>query len=142
MTKKIENIIHTESEQKYNMLYNGDDIQLATICLKNNLLNKYPIQSLCLNCSVKSDFLNICLIEIKEEYRRQGFGTKVLEEISDFCDKHKLKSFIKPDSSFGTDIDALIKLYRKFGFDKIKGVANNTMIRKPHIFTKLNHGVI
>jgi GNAT superfamily N-acetyltransferase len=129
LIRKRENIISNTEICKIN---NGaDDIISATINFENRILNKYPLQLFRLSSSATSRIITICIIEIKDEYKNQGFGTRIMEEICNFCDEHKLKSYIKPDPNFGTDIKVLEKFYSKFGFSKIKGSKSNIMVRKP-----------
>lgn len=57
-------------------------------------------------------------IQIDPEFRRQGLSKNVLDELVRWADKTNTVIVGDPDDMFKTPLDALYKLYEKFGFEK------------------------
>ena len=87
--------------------------------LVNNLMNdleaRYNI-SLYLSYDKHSDSIIISKIVAGE--KSKGIGTKVMEEIIDFADRHDLSIALTPSPDFGGSVKRLEKFYKRFGFKK------------------------
>lgn len=99
--------------------------------LLDELRSKYGVD-LYVYYSSLQHVLIISSIIVPKEKRNRGIGTKVMEEICDFADKHKLNILLTPTSEFGGNKRRLIQFYKSFGFEKNKDYRyRESMIRKP-----------
>jgi GNAT superfamily N-acetyltransferase len=81
-----------------------------------------------------SDGIFISDIYIKEQFRRQGWGSKIMKEIVDFADKKNMPISLIPVAD-GIPTHKLIKFYKQFGFIENAGNAlfdDMSMYRLPH----------
>lgn len=77
-------------------------------------------------------------IIIKDEYKGEGFGSKVMQDLVDYADQNKKIVALTPASDFGGSKDRLIQFYKRFGFKHNKGVHKSfefreAMIRYPRL---------
>lgn len=56
------------------------------------------------------------VIVVKEEYRRQGYGSRAMQAICDLCDETETLLVLYPSHEFGTPKSVLNKFYSDFGF--------------------------
>lgn len=76
-------------------------------------------------------------IEVDKELRKQGFGTKAMEEITRYADAKGKRVMLSPSTDFGaTSVKRLKDFYKRFGFVENKGAnkdftTKETMIREP-----------
>ena len=56
------------------------------------------------------------VIVVKEEYRRQGYGSRAMQAICELCDETEALLVLYPSNEFGTPKSVLNKFYRGFGF--------------------------
>ena len=59
---------------------------------------------------------SLFLMDIKALKDTPGLGTKGMMELISFADKHKLPTWLLASSSYGSDLDRLVKFYERFGF--------------------------
>ena len=86
--------------------------------------------------------LKLSRIIIKPEFRSEGIGTKIMNDLVNYADKNKQIIALTPSSDFGGSKNRLIQFYKSFGFKSNKGVHINfeftdTMIRYP----KMNENI-
>ena len=76
-------------------------------------------------------------IIVPKEKRKQGIGTKVMQEIVKYADQHNFRIRLTPDNSIGgTSVSRLKSFYKRFDFVENKGRNKNfrfneTMYRNP-----------
>lgn len=83
--------------------------------------------------------IDLSYIIIKKEARKSGVGSKIIQELCDFADKHNVTIILKlaHKEKGGTTSQArLMKFYKRFGFVENKGRNKNwdfmdTMYRLP-----------
>ena len=83
------------------------------------------------------DNIELSMIKLKDDVKRQGIGSKIMNYLCDYADKHNKIIHLTPDPSMGTNLNTLKSFYMKHGFNFNKGVHKdyrfrNTMIRHPH----------
>jgi GNAT superfamily N-acetyltransferase len=61
-------------------------------------------------------YIIIDLLQIAHKQRRQGKGTKILNQVISFAQKHGKDILLLVDETFGTPKDVLFNFYSKFGF--------------------------
>lgn len=105
--------------------------------LSNEIKSKYGLTHLRLE--KKDNDLIIDMIEVPKDKRKQGIGTKVLEEICEYADKNGLRILlttgVKDPYHGTTSMERLKKFYKRFGFVENKGrykdfTTTNNMIRE------------
>lgn len=79
---------------------------------------------------VYDDFKTIHLTFIKTWVQRQGYGTKIMEFLTNIADKYGYTMKLTIDSRFGTPKKVLRKFYGKFGFVQSSN-DKDKYIRKP-----------
>lgn len=62
------------------------------------------------------DEAEIAIIAVKRKFRRQGLGTKILQEISAFAKERGIK---KIHLEVRSENEAAVHLYRSFGFEEV-----------------------
>jgi len=83
------------------------------------------------------DNIELSMIKLKDDVKRQGIGTKIMNYLCDYADKQNKIIHLTPDPSMGTNINTLKSFYMKHGFNFNKGVHKDyrfrsTMIRYPN----------
>jgi len=68
-----------------------------------------------------SKSIKIPRIIVKEEYRNEGIGSKIMNDIVDYADKTVKIITLTPSSDFGGNKNRLIQFYKKFGFKLNRG---------------------
>lgn len=101
--------------------------------LTERLQEEYPVS---LWTSTKSyDDTNAFIISeiiVNKDRRKEGIGTKVMEEFCKFADDTKSLILLTPDNTWGSSITRLNKFYRRFDFKKNKDSRFfESMMRKP-----------
>jgi GNAT superfamily N-acetyltransferase len=85
---------------------------------KEYLEKKYPtfiILELDTNVR-KQQYVILGLFEVLENNRNKGFGTSIMYELIDFSNKNKIPIALTPTHFFNSNVERLIKFYKKFGF--------------------------
>lgn len=82
--------------------------------------------------------LRLSKIIIKPEYRNEGIGSKIMNDLIEYADKNKQIIVLTPSSDFGGNKNKLIQFYKKFDFKHNKGYHKNfefmdAMIRYPKL---------
>jgi GNAT superfamily N-acetyltransferase len=88
--------------------------------LNSYLREKYP-QIEFVWISGNSEKIFISQINIKKEFRNQGFGSKIMTDLIQYADKTKSTLYLTPDDSLGSSHARLVKFYKRFGFVPNKG---------------------
>lgn len=84
------------------------------------LQNKYNVK---LWLSTQGGYLILNELVVPSENRREGIGTQVMQELTEYADLHQLPTALTPASIGGdyTPPKILVKFYKKFGFLPNKG---------------------
>lgn len=79
----------------------------------------------------REKLLILLKILVPEDDRKQGLGTQVMTELTQFADEHGLRMALTPATDFGATSRArLERFYRRFGFEKNKDYAiSESMLR-------------
>jgi predicted GNAT family acetyltransferase len=82
--------------------------------------------------------LKLSRIIIKPEFRGEGVGSKIMEDLVNYADQNKQMIVLTPSSDFGGNKNRLVQFYKRFGFKPNKGQYKNfefmdSMIRYPHM---------
>lgn len=75
-------------------------------------------------------------IVVPEDKRGQGIGSRVLEDLTDWADRHNIVLGATPSDAYGGDVGDLERFYRSFGFVDNDGEhktyhLQETMVRYP-----------
>jgi len=105
--------------------------------VENEIKNKYEgyLESFDLYENIYSIILN--KIIINKEFRKDGYGSKVMNDLINYADKEEKVIVLTPSTDFGgTSVNRLIQFYKKFGFKMNKGINKDfkfkdLMIRQP-----------
>ena len=97
-----EDNLHPELSEEYG---------LSELILKRDDSQKKVFHT---NCMV----IELVSIQVKPALRNRGIASYVLGELSLWADDNNIVLVGDPDDMFKTPLDALYKLYRKFGFEK------------------------
>jgi len=94
-----------------------------------------------------SKSLKLARIIIKDEFKDQGIGSKIMSDLINYADSNKKIITLTPSSDFGGNKNRLIQFYKRFGFKPNKGVHKSyeymdTMIRWPKISESLSKSMI
>ena len=110
---------------------NNETVRVVFSEAKDSLLNeiehitdiesKYPI-----SINVKYHISDVPAIYIQsiivdKDKRREGIGSKAMQDIIDWADKKHVIITLTPENTFGTPVSVLEKFYKRFGFVKNKG---------------------
>lgn len=76
---------------------------------------------------------NIVISKIESHTKNAGNGTKAMQKIIDYADKHGITLVLTPDGSFGGNIKRLESFYRRFGFVPNKGRTRDFLTRESMI---------
>lgn len=79
----------------------------------NFLFDKYGVE---VNLVERESDLYLASLKVMEGERGAGLAKKALKEISEYADKKHKDINLTPTEHFGSDINKLKKLYKKFGF--------------------------
>jgi GNAT superfamily N-acetyltransferase len=129
------------------ILLENDDVDIQkmkseTESFRQSLKSKYPqLQNLFFFLiTSQPDVLEISELRVKEEFRRQGIGAKVMQEIVDFADDHNLIVVLHPSPDSIRYKKKLEKFYKQFGFEwnkgrkmdfRLSGLFGYNMVRRP-----------
>jgi predicted GNAT family N-acyltransferase len=94
-----------------------------------------------------SKSLKLTRIIIKDEFKDQGIGSKIMSDLINYADSNKKIITLTPSSDFGGNKNRLMQFYKRFGFKPNKGVHKSyeymdTMIRWPKISESLSKSII
>ncbi len=94
-----------------------------------------------------SKSLKLARIIIKDEFKDQGIGSKIMSDLINYADSNKKIITLTPSSDFGGNKNRLIQFYKRFGFKPNKGVHKSyeymdTMIRWSKISESLSKSII
>lgn len=78
--------------------------------------NKFTTRNVYLEVSESDTFIYLLFIEVKDKVRGKGFGTNAINKIINYANKKKKPIILTATDAVGTDINKLIKYYKKFGF--------------------------
>lgn len=67
--------------------------------------------------SSKREYWVITRINVMEQFRGQGYGTRILEDILRDADAENVTLFLEPAASGGLSQEELIEWYKRHGFD-------------------------
>jgi GNAT superfamily N-acetyltransferase len=82
-------------------------------------------------------YIYLVTIKIKQRYRNQGYGRKVMNSIVRFADKHNEAIILFATNMFGSELTRLYKFYRGFGFFLRRKDNDGKMIRYPKKHKKI-----
>lgn len=82
--------------------------------------------------------ISVSLIVVKKEFRGQGIGRKIFNDLIEYSELIGKPIVLSPDSSFGTSKTSLINFYKSLGFVINKGknkdfTISDLMYRKPKV---------
>lgn len=92
----------------------------------DKIKNKYISNIEIYNVYEFNDKISIDLIKVKD--KNKGTGSNIMKDLCSYADKSNKTIILTPSDEFGSDKNALIKFYKKFGFvendgdDKIFGI--------------------
>lgn len=91
-----------------------------------------------LNIYENSTSIKLDRIIINPEFREQGIGKKIMNDLIQYADHNKQIIVLTPASDFGGNKNRLIQFYKSFGFKHNKGVYKayeftDSMIRYPKL---------
>jgi predicted GNAT family N-acyltransferase len=94
-----------------------------------------------------SKSLKLARIIIKDEFKDQGIGSKIMNDLINYADNNKKIITLTPSSDFGGNKNRLIQFYKRFGFKPNKGVHKSyeymdTMIRWPKMSESSSKSII
>lgn len=140
---ELQNIVHLNADQILKLTQMLQDIKLVedidipglveeAFKLKKELESKFDLEKT--NVYEFTDKISIDLIVVKD--KNNGTGTKVMEYVCKYADKHNKIIILSPSSDFGGNKNKLIKFYKKFNFVENKGKNKDyeifeTMYRTP-----------
>lgn len=96
--------------------------------------------NLTLDVSEKGDDITLSRIIVPKESRKQGIGSKAMQELIDYADANNKRILLTPSTDFGaTSTERLKEFYKEFGFVENKGknkdfTTKETMYREPSGF--------
>ena len=99
------------------------------------LENEFPIE---LELYDHGKFLSLDKIVVPGGMRGKGIGSEVLTKIGEHADKEGKRIFLTPSTSYGgTSTNRLLNFYQRFGFEKVKDIADKAvskdiLVRHPH----------
>lgn len=72
--------------------------------------------------NVKWKILHLSRLEVRKDLRKQGLGTKAMQDLVDLADQFGLMITLSPAKEFGaTSVERLRRFYRRFGFVRNRG---------------------
>lgn len=80
------------------------------------LENKYEKLGCAVDVTIMRGYLYLSSIKVTN--KREGFGTKIMNELTSIADEYNLIITLTPSNSFGSSLTRLIKFYKRFGFRK------------------------
>lgn len=117
-------------------------LEKETDKFRKSLIQKYPeLDYLDFNINFDQTVLDLNNIRIKEEFRNKGIGTKIIQEIKSFADRHKLIIRLSPEPDFRKK-KKLDRFYKRNDFVVNKGrnrdyrissFFGKTMYRRPKL---------
>lgn len=123
---------------KFKTFYKLNESEEFLEKFQESLLKKFPLEHLRLYR--KGSDLTLNMVVVNKSERKQGIGSKVLEEICEYADKNHLRllltTAVKDKYHGTTSMNRLKDFYKKFGFVENKGrykdfSTTHNMIRKP-----------
>ena len=68
--------------------------------------------------------LSLFLMDMRTLKDSPGLGTKGMNELISFGDKHNLPTWLLASSAYGSDINRLVEFYERFGFVYVRDYGN------------------
>jgi predicted GNAT family acetyltransferase len=104
--------------------------------IEGYLRDKYEEYLLGLDVHENNSSIKVPRIIINPEFRNQGIGTKIMNDLVNYADNTTKVITLTPSSDFGGNKNKLVQFYKKFGFKLNQGVHksyehSDTMIRYP-----------
>jgi len=89
--------------------------------LRDNLnINRSVLESL--YCYERDNCIELSMIEIKEEFRNQGFGSEIMRKICTYADSVQKPILCSPEPhNSNMSLESLVSFYEKLGFVPNKG---------------------
>lgn len=91
----------------------------------DSVKSKYKLNRFSLSLLPNSHAIGLRLMVVDKDQQGGGSGTKAMEELCSFADKHKLRITLSPmgkDARTGTTSKTrLVQFYKRFGFYENKG---------------------
>ena len=115
--------------------------------IKSILTNKYGQYLKGLDIYENKTSLILSRIIIKDEFRDEGIGSKIMTDLVNYADKNKQIVALTPSSDFGGSKNRLTQFYKRFGFKPNKGQYKSyefrdAMIRYPKLGEIMNEDEI
>lgn len=123
--------------------------------IQNILREKYSEYLKGLDIFENKNSLILSKIIIKDEFKGQGIGSKIMKDLTNYADANRQIIALTPSSDFGGNKNRLIQFYKTFGFKHNKGQYkhyefSDSMIRYPkgmnenklHIKTLLRESIM
>lgn len=85
----------------------------------SKLQEDYHIEDFSISISNDKKYISLDKIIIKD--KNEGYGTKFMYDLCEWCDKNNKILTLTPSDAFGGNIKKLNKFYKKFGFIDNKG---------------------
>lgn len=124
MVRKPKNSMHQSTDQQ-------TSIDLLTRDFMEELESQFDID-LWLDYDPYVNALVLAKIVVDKDKRNESIGTKTMDKICDFADKHELKIYLTPSVDFGGNLSRLKSFYKGFGFVNYKGYRiRQSMVREP-----------
>lgn len=106
--------------------------------IEDILRQKYEKYLVGLDIYENQSSLKLSRIIVKPEFKNEGIGTKIMNDLTAYADKNHQIITLTPSSDFGGSKNRLIQFYKRFGFKHNKGVHINyqfsdSMIRYPKL---------
>ena len=73
-------------------------------------------------------YIILRLIRIRKPMRNKGFGSIVLKDIITFINNYNVRIVLYASEKYGSDINGLYKLYKRFGFTKVANDVDHKML--------------
>ena len=87
----------------------------------SDIRNEYPVDLKITYQTSDVPAIYLSSIVIHDEYRNQGIGTKVMNDLIKWADHYNAVITLTPENTWGSNVTRLKKFYKKFGFVMNKG---------------------
>ena len=90
--------------------------------MKEYILKEFPDLIETLYLYERESYIELSMLTIKEEFRNQGIGRKIMKKINDYADSVQKPVLLSPQSPDGyVSDDVLVKFYEKLGYQRNTG---------------------
>lgn len=73
-------------------------------------------------------YLELNVIKIKTEFKNQGWGSKILNDICVYADENSMILSLTPSDTYGSSVNKLKSFYKKFQFQPNRGPQKHSQI--------------